>query len=109
MERNYVDGNDYELIFKLKDGEERSFMGKLILVENKKVGEVISIYSYAELQRLGKNEYDYKLCPTIPYGDISLDVKDGCVVIEKNHKILDMIRRDMIEEIITLIEGKRVD
>lgn len=109
MERNYVDGMDYELVFKLKDSEERRFFGTLTLIDNRKVGNIISLYSLEELQRLGRSEYTAELCPVIPNGDITVSIKDGCALIEKDGKILDMIRRDAIEEIITYIEGKRVD
>lgn len=83
MERNYVAGNDYEFAIKLKDGEQRSFFGRFL---------------------------EHTPISNPPKGDVVLTLKNnGCVIVEKDRRVLDMIPRDMIEEIATFIEGKRVD
>lgn len=83
MKRNYVAGNDYEFAIKLKDGEQRSFFGR-----------------FSERAPVSN----------APQGDVVLTTdNNGCVIIEKDHRVLDTIPRDMIEEIVTFVEGKRVD
>lgn len=109
MKRNYIAGNDYEIVIKLTDGEERSFLGNIILVEGKRVTHTFNLYTYEELQKLGKKNCEYKLCPDVPFGDITLVLKNECVLVEKDHKIIDEIPRYMIKEIVTLLEGKKVE
>lgn len=82
MKRNYVAGNDYEFAIKFKDGEQRSFFGRLS--ERAPVSNA-------------------------PKGDVVLTFKNnGCVIVEKDHRVLDMIPQDIIEEIATFIEEKEL-
>lgn len=110
MDRNYKhDEHEYELIIKLKNGDTTNFLGTWELTDGKKLGEVISLYTNKELIRRGENHYNIKLCPMIPNGDLKLTVENGYVVIKRNNELLDMIMRDTIEEIMTLVNGKVID
>ena len=110
MDRQYKhDEQEFELVIKLKNGETSSFFGTWELTNGKKLGEVISLYTNKELIRRGENHYNIKLCPMIPNGDLKLTVENGYVVIRRNEELLDMIMRDTIEEISTLVNGKIVD
>lgn len=109
MKRGYEEHNEYELIIRLKDGEEKTFLGTWELIDGRKLGEVISLYSNKELMKRGIQHYDIKLCPMIPNGDLKFSVENGYVVIKRNTELLDMIMRDTIEEIITIVDGKPVD
>lgn len=95
----------YELHITMNNGDDFYFFGKFqpkIIGKIKMIGDCIPLYSKRECDRIGTTLDDIPWID-LPYGDLTCDIKDGLVTINKGDNCIFMAYRNMIKSSVTIL------
>lgn len=108
MERNYIDEPTAEIRIILNDGETLIALGTPNHTEMGYEMFECFIYSYDEYVQLGRPD-DLPACFYVPDSDLSAKVEGGFIHIYRNNKLLFMVNRQKVVNILSGIGESLVD